>query len=170
MRELAAAGQHVDAQDVALGDGLTGDGAVVGNVDRTTGFLGDRTYGRATLTDDITNLVRMYLERHDTRRMFGHLFTRRIDRLVHLAKDMQATVFCLCQRLFHDLLRNTLDLDIHLQRGNTVLGTGNLEVHVAEMVLVTEDIGQHGIFILFLDQAHGHTRNRRAGGHTGIHQ
>ena len=45
---------------------------------------------------------------------------------------------------FHDLLGDALDLDVHLQRGNAFGGTGHFEVHVTEMVLVTEDIGEDG--------------------------
>ena len=36
------------------------------------------------------------------------------------------------------------DLDVHLQRGDAVRGAGDLEVHVAEMVLVAEDVGEDG--------------------------
>jgi hypothetical protein len=37
-----------------------------------------------------------------------------------------------------------VDLDVHLQRGDAVFGTGHLEVHVAEVIFVTEDVGQDG--------------------------
>jgi hypothetical protein len=47
------------------------------------------------------------------------------------------------QRHLHDLLGDAGDLDVHLQRGDAVGGAGDLEVHVAEVVLVTEDVGQH---------------------------
>ena len=41
----------------------------------------------------------------------------------------------------HDLLGDAGDLDVHLQRGDAALGAGDLEVHVAEMILVAEDVG-----------------------------
>ena len=48
-------------------------------------------------------------------------------------------------------------LDVHLQRGDAVLGAGDLEIHVAQMVLVAQDVGQDREFaILFQHQAHGH--------------
>ena len=50
----------------------------------------------------------------------------------------------LAERDLHDLLGDAGDLDVHLQRGDAVLGAGHLEVHVAEVVLVAQDVGQHG--------------------------
>ena len=35
-----------------------------------------------------------------------------------------------------------------------LVGAGDLEVHVAEVILVAEDVGQHGEAVAFLDQAH----------------
>ena len=39
-------------------------------------------------------------------------------------------------------------------------GAGDLEIHVAEMVLVAQDIGEHADLLAFLDQAHRDTRDR----------
>jgi hypothetical protein len=43
----------------------------------------------------------------------------------------------------HDLPGDAVDLDVHLQGGDPLVGTGYLEVHVAEVVLVAHDVGQH---------------------------
>lgn len=48
--------------------------------------------------------------------------------------------------LFKDFIRQTVYFDIHLGSSDTVLCTGYLEVHIAEVVLITEDIGQYGVF------------------------
>ena len=50
------------------------------------------------------------------------------------------------------------------------LRAGDLEVHVAEMILVTENVGEHREALALEDQAHGDTRHRTAQGHTRIHQ
>ena len=71
---------------------------------------------------------------------------------------------------FHDLLGNTFDLDIHLQRGHACRGTRHFEVHVAEMIFIAEDVRQHGILVTFLDQAHGDTGNRCLHRYAGVHQ
>jgi hypothetical protein len=55
----------------------------------------------------------------------------------------------------HDFLGDALDLDVHLQGGDAVFGTRHLEIHVAEVIFVTEDVGQHGKAATILDQAHG---------------
>jgi hypothetical protein len=92
------------------------------------------------------------------------------QRLGHLAEDVQTAVLGLTERDLHDLLGDALDLDVHLQRGDAVGGTGDLEVHVAEMILVAENVGQDGEPVAFLDQAHGDTGHRRLQRHAGIHQ
>ena len=76
----------------------------------------------------------------------------------------------LLQRSFHDLLGDPLDLDVHLQRGDAFGGPRNLEVHIAEVILIAEDIRENGVSIAFLHEAHGHTGNRCFDRHTGIHQ
>jgi hypothetical protein len=63
-----------------------------------------------------------------------------------------------------------IDLDVHLQRGDAVGGAGNLEVHVAEVILVAEDVGEHREALAFLDETHGNAGNRLGQRHAGIHQ
>ena len=74
---------------------------------------------------------------------------------------MQTCVLGLTKRDIHDLASDALDLDVHLQRRDACIGTGNLEVHVAEVVFVTEDVGQDGEVFTFFDETHGNTGNRR---------
>ena len=51
-----------------------------------------------------------------------------------------------------------------------LLGAGDLEVHVAEVVLVAEDVGQHREAVAFLDQAHRDAGDVRLDRHAGVHQ
>ena len=95
---------------------------------------------------------------------------RRADDLVHLAEDVQPCVTCLVEGFAHDFLRDALDLDIHLQRGNAIICSGHLEVHVAEVIFITKDIGKNGEIVAFLDQSHGNACHRRLDRDTGIHQ
>ena len=81
---------------------------------------------------------------------------------------MHAAFTSLRQSSLHDVARDAVDLDVHLQRGHTSLGSGHLEVHVAQMIFITEDIGQHRETIAFLDQAHGDAGHMRLEWHTGI--
>ena len=41
------------------------------------------------------------------------------------------------------------------------LGAADLEVHVAQVVLVAEDVGQHGDAVALLDEAHRDAGHRR---------
>src|SRR3546814_3093595 len=43
------------------------------------------------------------------------------------------------QRHLHDFLGDALDLDVHLQRGDAVLGARHLEVHVAQVIFIAQN-------------------------------
>ena len=96
------------------------------------------------------------------------------QRVAHLAEDVQAAGLGLRQRDLHDFLGDALDLDVHLQRGDAVAGAGDLEVHVTEVILVTEDVGKDGVaairVLLVGDKSHSHTGNRLADLNTGVHK
>ena len=94
----------------------------------------------------------------------------RFNSLVHFTEDIQTPIFSLSQCNLHDLFGNTVDLDVHLQRIDAISGTGHFEVHVTQMIFVTQDIGQNSKLITFLDQTHGNTSNRRLDRHTSVHQ
>src|SRR3546814_3421489 len=94
-------------------------------------------------SDLFADLVGVDLDGDQARREVGKLRARRGQRTGHLAEDVQAALLGLGQRDLHDFLGDALDLDVHLQGGDAALGAGHLEVHVAEVILVAEDVGQH---------------------------
>ena len=51
-----------------------------------------------------------------------------------------------------------------------LLRAGDLEVHVAEMILVAEDVGQDREALTLEDEAHGDAGDRTAQRHARIHQ
>ena len=63
-----------------------------------------------------------------------------------------------------------VDLDVHLQRSDTVLRAGHFEVHIAKMVFVTQNVGQDRKPVAFLDETHRDTGNRCLKRNAGIHQ
>ena len=85
-------------------------------------------------------------------------------------QDVHAAFARLRQRDRHDFLGDALDLDVHLQRGDAAVGAGHLEVHVAQVILVAEDVGQHREAVAFLDEAHRDAGDVRLGRHAGVHQ
>src|ERR1700733_1279312 len=144
--------------------------AVALDVDGGAGLLGDLTDDRTALANDVADLLRVDLDRDDRGGPLGHLLARRADDLVHLLENVQAAGARLIQRNAHDLGRHALDLDVHLQRGNAILGAGDLEVHVAKVILIPEDVSQHLEAAALQHQTHRHTGHRRLDRNPGIHQ
>ncbi len=80
------------------------------------------------------------------------------ERFLHAAEDVQAALARLVERVAHDLAGDAADLDVHLHRGDPIGGPGDLEVHVAEMVLVAEDVGEDADLVALADETHGDAR------------
>ena len=60
-------------------------------------------------------------------------------------------------------------LDVHLQRGDALGRAGDLEVHVAVVVLGAGDVGQHRVLVALGHQAHGDSGHRGLERHPGVH-
>ena len=110
------------------------------------------------------------LELGDARRVGRDVLTRLRDRLGHLVEDVNPTLASLPKCLGHDLTADRVDLGVHLERGDAVLGSCDLEVHVAEVILVAQDVGEDCEVIAFLDQAHRDSSHWRLEGHSSVHQ
>ena len=78
-----------------------------------------------------------------------------------LVDDIFSCFFGSCNRLFYNRSCQAVDLDIHLNCGDTVMGTCYLEVHIAEEVFQALDIGQDDIIIIGIagNQTTGNTSN-----------
>ncbi len=100
-------------------------------------------------------------------RQFG---ARARQRFRHFAQDMRAALMRLRKRRFHDLFGDTGDLDVHLQRGNALARPGDLEIHVAQMILVTQNVGQDGKLLALQDQAHRDAADRPLDRHARVHK
>src|SRR5260221_4965528 len=163
-----------DPVDRRLGGGFIDRGdldrAVILDIDLGAGGLADLADHLAARADHFTDLVLRDGQRGDARRVRADALARPGQRLRHLAENVQTPVLGLAERDLHDLLGDRGDLDIHLQGGDAARGAGDLEIHVAEMILVTENIGEHGEAVRLLDQPHGDAGDRRLERHAGIHQ
>jgi hypothetical protein len=84
--------------------------------------------------------------------------------------DEHARPLRLFERVAHDLLGDAGDLDVHLQGSDARRRPRDLEVHVAEMVLRTLDVGEDDVVVPFLDEAHRDARNGRRDRYAGVHQ
>ncbi len=83
---------------------------------------------------------------------------------------MQTAFFRLIQSFFHDFRGNTGNLNVHLQRRNTVFSTRHFEVHVAQVIFVAQDVRQDTVGpVFFQNQTHGNTSYSRFQRYTRIH-
>ena len=139
------------------------DHALIVDVDLGAGRRDDLADDLAAGADDLADLVLGHRHRLDPRRV-GELLAGVVERLGHFAEDMRAAVLRLGEGDLHDLLGDSGDLDVHLQRGDAFASAGDLEVHVAQMILVAEDVADDGKILAFEDQAHGDSGDRRFNG------
>src|ERR1035437_581736 len=124
----------------------------------------------AALRSEEADLLLLDLDRRDSRSVLRELRARLRDRVEHDVEDRVARATRLLEGVPHDLLRDTGDLDVHLECGDAVPGPGDLEVHVAEVVLHTLDVGQDHVVVAFLDETHRDTGDRRLDRHAGVHE
>src|SRR3990172_839254 len=150
--------------------GSDDDRAVVFHVHLDAGGLDDAANDFSPGSDDLADLVRLDFDRDDARRVARDVFAVRRDGLVHDAEDVHPAFPRLVQGLAHDIAVDAADLDVHLQRGDPAGGTGDLEIHVAQVILVAEDVGENSHMLPFFDQPHGDARHRRRYRYAGVHQ
>ena len=87
--------------------------------------------------------------------MRGELLARLCDAGVHLVEDLHASLAGLCQSLHEDLPRDAAGLVVHLERRDAVAGAGDLEVHVAVVVLEALNVSEDRILAFARHQPHG---------------
>src|SRR5581483_1327352 len=140
------------------------------DVDLYASLLDDAADDLASGADDLADLLGPDFERDDTRSVTRHLTARLGDRLVHDTEDMLAAFLRLVERVAHDLARNAGDLNIHLQRCDALARARDFEIHIAEMVLIAENVRKNADLIAFFDEPHCDAGDGRAGRHAGRHQ
>src|SRR6478672_3934087 len=144
--------------------------AVVVDVDLRVELVLQAADGLAALADEQADLVRADLDADDARGVRRQALARAGDGLAHLVEDGQARLLGLGERVAQDVEGDARDLDVHLQGGDPVPGPGDLEVHVAQVVLDARDVSEDGVVVALLDEAHRDTGDRLADRHAGVHQ
>ena len=138
-------------------------GTVILDGDLGAGLFLDLIDHLALRTDDLADLVDRNGGGDDARRERAHL-GRAVDALVDDLEDGGAGFLGLLQGRGQNVGRNAVELGVELQGGDEFRGAGDLEVHVAEGIFGTEDIGQGLEDVLAVDvtghQAHGDARDR----------
>ena len=114
---------------------------VISNINLYAGTGNDLVDGLATLTNHITDLLRINVDGNDLRSVRSNLFTRLCNRLLHtVIHDEKSCFSTSCNGTFYDRSGQTMNLNIHLDCGNTIRCTGDLKVHIAEEVFQSLNI------------------------------
>src|SRR5512139_524962 len=131
---------------VAVGAARGRDAHLAGvlDVDLRAGLGADLLDHLAAGADDLADLVGVDHHDVDARRVRREIRPRPVDRGVHLLEHEEPRLAGLVQRARHDVVGEALDLDVHLEGGHAVPRPRHLEVHVAEVVLDAEDVGEDG--------------------------
>ena len=145
------------------------DSAAVVDVDLDPGGFDDLFDHLAAWSNHGPDFLGVDLHRDNPRCKRRKLSARLVESFAHLAQNMQPANPGLFKRFAQNAHVETIDFDVHLQGGDAVLGAGDLEVHVAEMIFDAKNVGQNFIFVAFFDQAHGHATDHIFKRHAGIH-
>src|SRR5439155_13814990 len=148
----------VDLADLGLGghagDGVAGnlhslfghrvdiDGAVVLDVDFAAGFLDQLLDVFAAWTDQRADLLRVYLDCLEARRVLAQLLAWRAECLGHLCQDQQPGIARALHRLGHQAVRHAGQLQVKLEAGDALFGPGDFAIHIAEGIFPADNIGQ----------------------------
>ncbi len=81
-------------------------------------------------------------------------------RRVHLVQKEEPPALRLLHRLLKNLTRQAAYLDVHLESGDPLARSGYLKVHIAVVIFCAGNIGQDGVVVALLHQAHRHAGNR----------
>ena len=112
------------------------------NVNLHTGLLNNLIDHLALLADNIANLLRINRNLLDLRRIFAKFFSRLCNNWFHyIVKDVNSCFSRLGNCLLDNRSCKAVDLDVHLNCGDTLMGSAHLEIHVAEEVFKALDIG-----------------------------
>ena len=121
-------------------------------------------------SDHFADLVGLNLQGVDAWRIRRHGRPWRFERRPHSAENVHPALARLRERLLHEFGGNPSDLDIHLKSRHSLGGSTDLEIHVTQMILQPQDIGEHHHLLPFLDGSHRDARHGFLERHAGIHE
>ena len=89
--------------------------------------------------DDFADLVDRNRDRGDLRSVLRQRGARSVDGFGHFTQDVQTAFVRLSESGSHDVFVDAFDLDVHLNAGDAVFGSSDFEIHIAEMIFVTQE-------------------------------
>ncbi len=153
-------------------DAADSKGLIFINGDGCAGLLLNTLNNLALGTYHRTYHLLRNLDCHETRNMRLIVFTSLGDGVVYYPENVHASVASLIEGFLKHFITQTIALDVHLGCCDTFIRARDLKVHIAEMILVTENVGQDGIFHVagIRNKPHCHTGHRTLHLHAGIEQ
>ena len=118
------------------------DRAVVFDVNFCTGLRDDALDRFATGSDERADFLRINFQRLDARRVLAQLLARLGERFGHEAEDLRPRILGAMDGFRQDFVAHTRKFQIELKTRDTVLGPAKFEIHVSEMILGADDVGQ----------------------------
>ncbi len=101
--------------------------------------------------------------------MRRHLGIRPFYGLGHAVENRQSPFACLLQRLFENILCQTVNLDIHLKGANPFTRPRNLEIHIPHVIFIAKDVGQNDYGVSLFHEPHSDTGHGRFHRNPRIH-
>ena len=124
--------------------------SVIVDFDNRSGVFLDSADVFAAWTNQSTDFLRINLGLEQSWSIVRNLRSWFADRCQHCSQDFHASFTRLNHRFPNDLFANAGDFEVELDTRDSVLRSSNLEVHVAEVIFVAEDIGQQNKFVVRL--------------------
>ena len=122
---------------------------VIGNIDLNACTSDDLVDCLSSLSDNITDLLGIDLNRYDLGSILGYFLTRLSNSLAHtLVHDEESCLAALLDSCLNDRLCKTVNLDIHLDSCDTVFCTCYLEVHISEEIFKSLNICKYDEIIV----------------------
>ena len=146
------------------------DGSIIFDSDSDTALFLHSTNGATTGANDVADLVLLDLQLGNARSIRSDVFTGLADGLGHFIENVNPTFASLAQSFCHDFPADGVDLGVHLECCDSVFGSRDLEVHVAKVIFVAQDVRQNGEVIAFLDEPHRNASYGSFERNTRIHQ
>ena len=147
--------------------------AFIADIDLYTCTLDNSIDGFSSLTNHITDLLRVDLDLDDLRSVFIYIVTRLCNTFFHnLCKNVFSCLFCSADSFLYDRSGKSVDFNIHLDGSDTLMSSGYLEVHISEEVFKSLDICENNVIIICIAcyQTTGNSSYRFADRHSGCHQ
>ena len=123
----------VDHSLVCTADGNT---SIVADINFHACLLNDLVDHLALFSYHIANLLRVDSNLLNLRRKLAYFFSRLCNHRLHdFIQNIKSGLSRLGNRFLDDRSRQSVNLNIHLDRSNSLVGSAYLKVHVAEEIL-----------------------------------